>query len=114
MVEIDAVVDELELGARFSCNNDLAEESTSCSNNLFECAELLTPMLCEVVLNLICTQDGNNITVADEKRLRQQRAAALRARWVERPYNGLPWLPRLVPDTNQYTTDPQTEECKPQ
>jgi len=31
MVEIDAVVDELELSAPFSCNNVSAEESTSCS-----------------------------------------------------------------------------------
>ena len=119
MVEIDASDDDFEVGAPFSCSNVLAKGSTSSSNNLFECAELLTPLLCEVVLKLICTQDGNPITVADEKRLRYERAAALRARWVERPYyerqyNGLPWLPRLVPDTDQYKTDPKTGECKTQ
>ena len=119
MDDIDTDNEVFEVGAPFSCNNVLATGSTSSSDNLFECAELLTPLLSEVVLKLICTHDGNSITVADEKRLRYERAAALRARWLERPYyerqyNGLPWLPRLVPDTDQYKTDPKTGECKTQ
>ena len=100
--------------AAASCNNVFTGESTSISSNLFESAELLAPLLCEVVSKHRCTNRDVHSTAVYDKLLRKQRAAALRARWVDRPYNGLPWLPRLVPDTNQYTTDPETGECKVQ
>ena len=45
------------------------------------------PLLCEVV-SLMWADE------AQEKYLRAQRVAALRARWLGRSYNTLPWLPR--------------------
>ena len=67
-----------------------------------------TPMLCEVV----CLMSGD---IAQDKDLRAQRAAALRARWVGQCYNSLPWLfSPHVSNADQYTTDPNTGECKTQ
>ena len=81
------------------------------SNRLFEIQGLLdkdAPMVCEAVSLMW----GDK---AQEKLLRARRVAALRARWSGRSFNALPWLPSPhVSTTGQYTTDPNTGECKTQ
>ena len=80
------------------------------SNNLSEVEGLImdAPMVCEVV-SLMWGDP------AQEKRLRAQRVAALRARWVGKCYTALPWLySPQVSTKGQYTTDPYTGECKTQ
>ena len=70
-----------------------------------------SPMLCEVV----CLMWGGG-DKAQEKYLRAQKVAALRARWVGRKDNEfLPWLSSPhVSASGQYATDPNTGECKTQ
>ena len=48
--------------------------------------EWLQPSLCEIVGAAMYGK-------ALDKQFRQQRVAALRARWVDRPFTGLSWLP---------------------
>ena len=82
------------------------------SNNSFDFFENLTgsPMLCEVVCNV-----GGNAAQGYIRHLRAQRVAALRARWVGRPFPGPLWLSSPPVSTmGPYSTDPHTGECKMQ
>ena len=67
-----------------------------------------TPSLCEVM----CVMSGD---IAQDKDLSAQRAAALRARQAGQCVNSFPWLDSpAVSNPGQYTTDPDTGECKTQ
>ena len=79
--------------------------------NLLDFFEYLTgtPMLCEVV----CSMWGGD--KGQDRDLRAQRVAALRARWIGRLFPGPLWLSSPhVSTMDQYSTDPHTGECKTQ
>ena len=94
---------------RYGEPSDLIKDGMPEINNMLDFQGLLhAPTLCEVV-SLMWGEP------AQEKRLRAQRVSALRARWSGRSFNALPWLPSLhVSDMGQYSTDPNTGECKTQ
>ena len=99
--------DSEDLGA----NNIIIEANTPELSNQLDFFEYLTgtPMLCEVVCSIWGGQKGQEID------LRAQRVAALRARWVGRSCYPLPWLSSPhVSTRGQYSTDPNTGECKTQ
>ena len=56
--------------------------------NVLAMDDLLQPTLCEVV----CAAGQDEQDQALNRQLRRQWVAALRARWVDRPYPGLSWL----------------------
>ena len=88
-------------------NNNIGAIPLELSNNQLDFFDNLKggPMLCEVV----STMWGDT---AQEKHLRAERSAALRARWVGRNDNPVPWLPSPhVSTVGQYTTDPKIGEC---
>jgi len=94
-------------------NNNIGADPPELAHNQLDIFEYLTgrPMLCEVV----CNVGGDRAEQDMIRNLRAQRVAALRARWVGRHFNGPPWLSSPhVSTMGQYSTDPNTGECKTQ
>ena len=107
---IPPALEEAGKDHRYSENSDLINDGMpEISHNMLEIQGLIhAPLLCEAV----SLKWGDK---AQEKSLRAQRVSALRARWSGRSFNALPLLPSLhVTDTGQYSTDPNTGECKTQ
>ena len=91
----EIAVDPLETDASALRESPLATDTISDLSTHVACTmdamnNMLQPTTCEAVMA------ARGIEPDLDRQLRQQRAAALKARWVNRPYTGLSWLDEVT------------------